>query len=187
MSKGSGIMKNKKTGRYLLLAGLIVLLAGVGYLNYALGNPAGGDTVVDASAAASPGQEVEGALSADDLAVMSSDNYFEDYKANRESVRDTEVAYLDSIISSDNSDAETVKDAQDQKIQIVQRMESELTIEGLVMAAGFEDAIVTVQEGSVNVVLKADQISKEDAAKVLEIVRQETGESAQNIKVILQE
>lgn len=186
MSKGSGIMKNKKVGRYLLLAGLIVLLAGVGYLNYALGNPEGGETVADASAAASPGQEVEGALSTDDLAVMSSENYFEDYKANRESVRDTEVAYLDSIISSENSDAETVKDAQDQKIEIVQRMESELTIEGLVMAAGFDDAIVTVQEGSVNVVLKAEKISKEDAAKVLEIVRKQTGESPKNIKVILQ-
>ncbi len=186
MNKGSGIM-NKKMGRYLLLTGLIVLLAGVGYLNYALGNGTNTDAVVDAAAAASPGAEVEGALSADDLAVMSTENYFEDYKANRESVRDTEVVYLDSIIANEKSDTETVKDAQTQKIEIVQQMESELKIEGLVMAAGFEDAIVTVQQGSVNVVIKADQISKEDAAKVLEIVRQETKESAQNIKVILQE
>jgi len=54
------------------------------------------------------------------------------------------------------------------------------------MASGFDDAIVTVQSGSVNVVIKAEEISKEDAAKILEIVRQETGEPAQNIKVILQ-
>ena len=186
MSKGSGIM-NKKTGRYLLLAGLIVLLAGVGYLNYALGNGADANAVADAAAAPPVGAEVEGAMSADDLAVMSTENYFGDYKANRESVRDTEVAYLDSIISNESSDSETVQDAQDQKIEIVQRMEKELTIEGLVMASGFDDAIVTVQQGSVNVVIKADQISKENAAKVLEIVRQETGEPAQNIKIILQE
>ncbi len=177
-------MKNKKMGRYLLLAGLIVLLAGVGYLNYALGTGAQPENVADA--ADLPGEEIEGALSADDLAVMSTENYFKDYKANRESVRDTEVAYLDSIISSDKSDKETVQDAQDQKIEIVQQMESELTIEGLVMAAGFEDAIVTVQKGSVNVVIKAAEITKEDAAKILEIVRQETGEPAQNIKVMLQ-
>ncbi len=186
MNKGSGIM-NKKTGRYLLLAGLIVLLAGVGYLNYALGNGTDTNTVADAAVCASAGAEVEGALSADDLAVMSTENYFDDYKANRESVRDTEVAYLDSIITNENSDKETVQDAQSQKIEIVQQMEKELTIEGLVMAAGFDDAIVTVQQGSVNVVIKAEQISKEDAAKVLEIVRQETGEPAQSIKVILQE
>lgn len=185
MSKGSGIMKDKKTGRYLLLAGLIVLLAGVGYLNYALGAGAA-DPAIDASAAA-PSDGVEGALSADDLAVMSSANYFEDYKVNRESTRNTEVTYLDSIIKDERSDVEQVQDAQAQKIEIVARMESELTIEGLVMAAGFDDAIVTVRQGSVNVVLKAKQISKEEAAKVLEIVRQETGEPAQNIKVILQE
>jgi len=182
MNKGNGKMKNGKTGRYLLLAGLVVILAGVGYLNYAIGT----DTGTPQAAEISPESEIEGALSIDDLAVMSSQNYFYDYKANRENVRETEVAYLDSIIANEKSDAETLKDAQSQKTQIVERMESELTIEGLLMAAGFEDAIVTVQKGSVNVVIKGAQISKEDAAKVLEIVRAETGEPAQNIKVILQ-
>ena len=65
-------------------------------------------------------------------------------------------------------------------------MESELKIEGLLVASGFSDAIVTVQEGSVNVVIKAAEISKEQAAKILEIVKDETGEPAQNIKIILQ-
>ncbi len=179
-------MKNKNIGRYLLLAGLIVLLGGVAYLNFALGAGANQDALKDASASVS-GQEVDGALSAGDLAVMSSDNYFGDYKANRESTRNTEIAYLDSIITNEKSDAETMKDAQDQKIEIVRRMESELKIEGLLVAAGFDDAIVTVQQGSVNVVLKAKEITKEEAAKVLEIVRNETGEPAKNIKVILQE
>ena len=176
-------MKNKKVGRYLLLGALIVVLIGVGYLNYALGTSPGPE---DQTAQAGEENEIEGAMSADDLAVMSTDNYFADYKTNRESVRNKEVSYLDSIIADENSDAETIKDAQDQKIQIVQQMENELTIEGLLVASGFNDAIVTVQSGSVNVVIKAEEISKEDAAKILEIVRQETGEPAQNIKVILQ-
>ena len=174
-------MKDKKAGRYLLLAGLIIVLAGVGYLNFALGS-----APEDKAALKPDPSGLEGAMSADDLAVMSSKNYFYDYKANRENVRETEVAVLDSIITNDMSDEETVKDAQSQKIEIVRRMEAELTIEGLLMASGFDDAIVTVQTGSVNVVLKKEQITKEEAAKVLEIVRKETGEPAQNIKVILQ-
>ncbi len=174
-------MKNKKTGRYLLLAGLIVVLIGVGYINFALINNPGQENI-----AANENMEIEGALSADDLAVMSAQDSFEDYKTNRQSVRETEVAYLDSIISNENSDMETVKDAQNQKIEIVAKMEAELKIEGLLAASGFSDAIITVQEGSVNVVIKAKQITKEQAAKILEIVRNETGEPAQNIKVILQ-
>lgn len=175
-------MKNKKTRKYLMLAGLIVVLIAVGYVNFALGNDAKNSQVVEAAS----NMEIEGALQVDDLAVMSSENYFQDYKVNRESVRATEVAYLDSIISNENSDMDTVKDAQNQKIEIVRAMESELKIEGLLGASGFDDAIVTVQKGSVNVVIKAAEISKEQAAKILEIVRQETGEPAQNIKVILQ-
>ena len=132
------------------------------------------------------GDQIESGLSSYDLAVMSTENYFEDYKANRQNVRDTEIAYLDSIISNAQSDVDTVKDAQNQKIEIVRSMESELTIEGLLIASGFSDAIVTVHTGSVNVVIKADEISKEQAAKILEIVQDETGEAAQNIKIILQ-
>ncbi|MDD5016942.1 MAG: SpoIIIAH-like family protein [Eubacteriales bacterium] len=176
-------MKNKNTKKYLLLAGLIVVLIAVGYINFAIGNDA--DTQVAANT--DEAIEVEDALQADDLAVMSTEDYFKDYKANRESVRTTEVAYLDSIIENENSDADTVKDAQSQKIEIVRAMEAELTIEGLLVAVGFSDAIVTVQEGSVNVVLDAAEISSEEAAKILEIVREETDEPAQNIKVILQD
>ncbi len=172
-------MKNSKAKKYLLLTGLIVVLVAVGYINYALGNGSNNNV-----AAATP--EIEGALQAGDIAVISSQDYFVDYKATRESRRETEIALLDSIITNENSAAEEIKDAQNQKIAIVQSMESELRLEGLLVASGFSDAIVTVQEGSVNVVIKAAEISKEQAAKILEIVKDETGEPAQNIKIILQ-
>lgn len=174
-------MKNSKVKKYLLLTGLIVVLIAVGYINFVLSNPGTDQNVADTVPT-----DIEGALQPDDVAVISSANYFEDYKANRENRRDTEIALLDSIISNTGSDADTVKEAQDQKIEIVKSMESELTIEGLLVASGFSDAIVTVQTGSVNVVLKATEITKEQAAKVLEIVRDETSEPAQNIKIILQ-
>ncbi len=172
-------MKNSRVKKYVLLTGLIAVLVAVGYINFVLGNGAGNDL------AAATTTEIEGALQADDIAVISSQNYFVDFKETRESLRNTEIAMLDSIITSEKSAAEEIKDAQDQKIVIVQSMESELKIEGLLVASGFSDAIVTVKEGSVNVVIKAEEISKEQAAKILEIVRDETGEPAQNIKIIL--
>ena len=176
-------MKNKKTKKYLLLTGLIVVLVAVGYVNFLIGSDAENEVVTDTG---EEDIEIDGALQADDLAVMSTEDYFSDYKLNRESVRETEITYLDSIIENENSDAETVKDAQSQKIEIVRIMEAELTIEGLLAAGGFSDAIVTVQTGSVNVVLNEQQITKEEAAKILDIVREQTDEPAQNIKVILQ-
>ena len=173
-------MKNKKVSRYLLLAGLIIVLVAVGYINYLISSNADNTQTAQESPS-----DIEGALQADDLAVMAGIDDFTAFKTDRESTRETEVAYLDSIIDNENSDVETVKDAQEQKMAIVAAMEAELKIEGLLVASGFSDAIVTVKEGSVNVVIEANQITKEEAAKVLEIVQQETDEPAQNIKIIL--
>ena len=176
-------MKNKKAGKYLLLAGLILVLVAVGVVNYIISSNAG---KVNTAAEATP-TAIDGAMQADDLAVMAGVNDFSSYKAERESKRTTEVAYLDSIIENEDTDAETLQDAQEQKMSIVAAMEAELHIEELLVAScGFNNAIVTVQEGSVNVVIDAQEITAEEAAKVLEIVQDETGEPAQNIKILLQ-
>ncbi len=172
-------MKNKKAGKYLLLAGLIIVLVAVGYINYVISSNA------DKQAAEASPSDVVGAMQADDLPAMAGINDFSAFKTDRESKRETEVAYLDSIIDNENSDAETLKDAQEQKMAIVAAMESELKIEGLLVASGFSDAIVTVKDGSVTVVIDASQLTKEEAAKVLEVVQQETNEPAQNIKILL--
>ena len=176
-------MKNKKVGKYLLLAGLILVLVAVGAINYIISSNAGKNQ----TAAETASSDIEGAMQADDLSVMAGVDDFTAYKAERESKRETEVAYLDTIIDNENTDAATLQDAQEQKMAIVAAMESELQIEELLVATcGFDNAIVTVQEGSVNVVINTNEITAEQAAKILEIVQDETGEPAQNIKILLQ-
>lgn len=63
-------------------------------------------------------------------------------------------------------------------------MEKEVTIEGLLKAIGFKDVAVTLHKGSVNVVVDAVELSNADVAKVLDIVRRETKEKPENIKVM---
>ncbi len=175
-------MKNKKAGKYLLLAGLIIVLVAVGYINYIISS--GADQPQAAQASPS---EVEGAMQADDLAAMAGVTDFTAFKQERESKRETEVAMLDSIIGNEKSAQEDIEDATKQKLAIVAAMEAETNIEGLLVAScGFNNVIVTVQEGSVNVVINEKEIAKEEAAKVLEIVQQQTDEPAQNIKIMLQ-
>ena len=174
-------MKNNKLKKALLLSGLVLALIAVAVVNYFIGVGANDDSVAD-----SDDPEVEDAIQADDLAVMSSGDYIADYRENRESVRNTELAQLDSIIDNEKSDMEEVKDAQQQKIELVQIMESELKIEGLLASSGFSDAIVVIKTGSVNVVVGQESITAEQAAQILEIVREQTGEPAQNIKILLQ-
>ncbi len=109
-------------------------------------------------------------------------NFFESFRTEREKTRSEEITYLDTIIAQ-GADADTLSDAQQQKLLIVENMEKELTVESLLKAKGFADAAVTLHTGSVNVILDAEELTDEQVAQVLDIVLRETGEAAENVKV----
>jgi stage III sporulation protein AH len=111
-------------------------------------------------------------------------DYYEAFRNEREETRNLELEYLDEIIATSASDSETLQDAQEQKLALVAQMEKEFAIENLIRAKGFADAAVTFHQGAVSVVVDAQELTSEQAAQILEIVQGETGESAENIKVI---
>ena len=195
----------KANARYIILGVLVLMLIAAGYVNYrfSAGQREADMAVadVDAGVAASPGPTAQtpakatptapaatpGATGAQLETVLGNTEaagFFASFRGERESVRQKEIEYLDSIITNTNSDKESLKDAQDQKIELTRIMEKEMIIEGLLKAKGFTDAIVTLRTGSVNVVVGAGKITDAQAAQILDIVRRETGESAENIKII---
>jgi stage III sporulation protein AH len=109
-------------------------------------------------------------------------NFFAAYREERDTVRTQELAYLDAIVSQ-GADTETLSDAQKQKLDLVNAMETELTVENLVRAKGFPDVIVSIHKGNVNVVVGAEKLNDEQVAQILDIVLRETGKSAENVKI----
>ena len=109
-------------------------------------------------------------------------SFFDIYRSERDSVRTQELAYLDAIVAQGGDEA-TLSEAQKQKLALVDCMESELNTENLIRAKGFEEVIVSMHNGSVNVIVDADALTDEQVAQILDIVLRETGESAENIKV----
>ncbi|MEI3424655.1 MAG: SpoIIIAH-like family protein [Christensenellales bacterium] len=102
----------------------------------------------------------------------------------RESTRLLEIEYLDEIIAASANDSETLKDATEQKLRLVANMEAEFSAESMIRAKGFSDAAVTFHKGSVNVVIAAEELSSEEVAQILDIVKRETGEKTENIKIM---
>ena len=109
-------------------------------------------------------------------------SFFDIYRSERDSVRTQELAYLDAIVAQGGDEA-TLSEAQKQKMTLVGCMESELNTENLIRAKGFEEVIVSMHNGSDNVIVDADALTDEQVAQILDIVLRETGESAENIKV----
>jgi len=159
----------------------LVLVAALAVVAFMVSVKSNGGEV---SAPAGAMQEAEAAGEDIPQEAAATGDYFENFRREREEVRKLEMEYLDEVIAASASDDETLSDAQQQKLALVNNMEKEFTIESLVKAKGFEDAAVTFHAGAVNVVVKGQELSEEQVAQILDIARQETGEPASSIKVM---
>ncbi len=116
--------------------------------------------------------------------VSETATFFSAYKSERNTNRQEEITYLESVISNTNTDKETLAEAQQMKLDIVANMELESTVEGLLVAKGFDDAIVTFGTSSINIVIKDAELTQAKVAQILDIVTTETEYTASEVKVI---
>ncbi len=162
--------------KYGVLIGLVVLLVVAVFINIRL-NAAAEENAKNVNSLGGPDQTQTANVDID------AEDYYAVFRADRETERKEEVDWLDAIILNEDTDAETLADAQQQKLAIVDSMEKERNIESLIKAKGFDDVAVMVGEDSVNVVIKAEQIDAKQAAQILDIVYGETEMDAQNVKI----
>lgn len=161
--------------RVLTAMGLCLLLGAAVLTNVLINRDEGAEQVAKTDTASEQTVEVS-AMQAGSI------SFFDAYREERENVRTQELAYLDAIVAQ-GADEATLSDAQSQKLDLIDCMEIELTVENLVKAKGFTEAIVSMHQGSVNVIVGADALSDEQVAQILDIVLRETGEKAENIKI----
>ena len=154
------IKVNKK--KIIVLASLVILLVATGCLNYFL-------TVKNAKNTAGSG---------------GIDTATPTYRSDRESTRAQEILYLEDIISASTTDEATLNEANNKKLALVGCMETELALEGLIKAKGFEDCVVTISNNNVNVVVKDGELTADKAAQILNVIVSETEYEASNVIII---
>lgn len=152
---------NKQT---LMIAGLCVALVAVGVVNFALTS----NTEKTA------------------LNLSAQEDVFEVFRQEREVVRAREVSLIESVMESTEVDSSTKNEASLQKLSLADVMEKELKCEGIIKTKLGYDSIVTVKKGSVNIVVKRKELTTGEVAQIVEIVKGETGEGSQNIKIMPQ-
>ena len=79
---------------------------------------------------------------------------------------------------------DSVKKADERRIELTRFTEQERAIEKLLVAKGFEDAAAFVQEGTATIVVKKEKLTDEEIARILEMAMRQTGQEASNIKII---
>ena len=114
-------------------------------------------------------------------------SFFETSRADRLATRNYEIEQLNSIIDLEGEEhAEARQTALMQKSAIVTAMETELLLETLLKAQGFEDVLVSVSASTdnVNVIVDSDQLNREDTAKIYNIITTETAITPDYVKII---
>ncbi len=170
--------------KYIGIGMIALLLAGAVWWSISMGS-----AKEDSSASAGTAQTGEAGVAADapqedGMSVNAPvTDYYAAFREEREQTRALEISYLDEIISTSANDSETLEDAQAQKLALVEQMEMEFNAESMILAKGFSDAAVTISRGTVNVAVDCEELTAEEAAQILEIVRSATGATAENVKI----
>ncbi|MDI3519381.1 MAG: stage sporulation protein [Caldanaerobacter sp.] len=109
---------------------------------------------------------------------------FTAYREEREINRSRSIDALKEIVENKNTSQATRDEAQKQIIKLTEITNQEMIIENLIKAKGFQDAVVMIDNGIVNVIVQADKLSEEEVAQIVEIVSRQTGVSLDNIKIM---
>jgi len=75
-------------------------------------------------------------------------------------------------------------EAQKKIIHIGDLSEKELTIEGLIKAKGFEEALVFLTDENLKIIVSVEELTEQDVVKILNIAMSETDLDSSNIKIM---
>ena len=162
------VLKKKQ----VLIVGIATVVAIAGYLNFSYGKTE--------TAPETPLGEVR---------LVSGDNieegdFFSEARLEREIGRSQSVASLRAISQDSGTSAEGRAMAEAEMVKIARFTETEAAAESMLLAKGFEDAVLYISEDSATVIVKAENLSETDVAKIVDIITGQTGIPAQNIKIV---
>ena len=109
--------------------------------------------------------------------------YILDMKMTREKQRNQLTEQLNEIINNPSTADEAKVEASNMKVSIVKNSDTELQIENLLLAIGYDEAIVFIDGDKANVVVNMEEIKQNDATKIFDIVSNQSGISRENIKL----
>ena len=91
---------------------------------------------------------------------MESDTYIVDMKMTREKQRNSLTEQLNEIINNPSTADAAKVEASNIKVEMVKNSDTELKIENLLLAKGYDQAIVFIDSDKVNVVVNMEEITQ---------------------------
>ncbi len=180
INRSVNLKVNKK---HIILACLTLLLGITVYANYRLSKVEIPHTEVmenaDIGDAYGDVQYVNGT----ELESLSSEDYFAQARLDRLSSRDEAVETLKMVLGGQDISDEELATYTESAVTLSSLIESETTVENLIMACGYEDCVVYLDGENASVVVKSEGLSPAQAAEIKDILLSEVSVENENIRI----
>lgn len=110
-------------------------------------------------------------------------DFFQTQKLSREQTRAKNKETLLEIINNKNCTEQQKEKATKQMQEMIDASERESAAELLLEAKGFSNSLVTMVDGSVDVVVEAENLTMQEMAQIEDIVKRKTGVEVKNIVI----
>ena len=154
-----------KKKKVIVLVSMLVLLVITGFLNIILNNTT---------------EETSGILESE----YSSSSFFSTCRTDRTSTRNESMNYYEQILNNESSSEEAKINAESQINTLIEAMTIEVTMEGLIKAKGFSEALVNYSSTYINVIVQSSELTEMEVAQIVEIIQSQVDRDIDYIKII---
>lgn len=111
-------------------------------------------------------------------------DYFTTAKSDREKSRKEAIETIEETLNSDKLTDEDKKTAILKTEQIAENLKTEINIENLLKAKGFEKALAIISDEEINIVISSDGLTTANTLQIQDIVTSQTKIDLSKIKII---
>ncbi len=115
---------------------------------------------------------------------VNKENFFIEYRLERDRTRSERIEILREIVSNTNSSAQMRQEAQQKLIKISDDIDKESKIENALIAKGFNDAIAVIQPDSVMVIIASNGFRDDEITRISDIIIKVTGCKLENVMIV---
>ncbi|MDF2988168.1 MAG: hypothetical protein K0R50_3678 [Eubacterium sp.] len=179
--------------KQIIVLSLVLMLVIAGYLQYSYNKSSQfseEDSAQIGDAVYVDNQEVtdEGTASINSektvTASKEANNYFAQAKMDRDVVRGKDIDIMKGIADDQLATKEQKAEAHSKMMKIIETSQKETNIETLIKGKGFGDVVALFgDDGSVDIVVKAPAISKQQTAQIVDIVTRQANISLDKIVI----
>ncbi len=114
----------------------------------------------------------------------SSASPLEAFRISRDSAYQRDMAALETLISSENTDRAARQSAAEELQAYVALHQAQLALEGALLTSELAPCCAVVTDGSVTIVTEKQEITEQDTALVLTLVQVHTGVPASGVRIM---